>query len=447
MQGMACAQCGATVMAGQTTCEACGAQVRQGGSAVAQDDIAGLLADATLLRTWGQYAEAINVCIRIVRLDAHNALAHSLLGDLYRDQGNHREALGWYKLAVQLEPGNEIVRRKLDEMIDYVFQGVTRNDAQAAVVINPSEPHTPGATTSGRRRSWQQRLQQVQPVHLVLGCTGLAIVGVLLCMLAPALTPHRSPDTDRSVPVAPAPAPTQAPSADAIAPSAGNPPVSPGGQAPSITPPAPDAVEGGGKTIPGLTGIVVTPKASTPESPAPAPTPTPAPAQRTSTNGVASADTAVPPLTHEVLPYQVPPTLSSSGSDDQRTAMIRAALEHTAKDPKMPFTLDQLSIDPRGHIQVEYSVPNVGGVSETKRGLIYAGYRLIWAAMPLSPDTQSFTLRGKAYFDGQLQPSLALTADVTPAQAEQARGANDYGTAASYLSNPWWRQDLSTAPL
>ena len=67
------------------------------------------------------------MCVRIVRMDARNFPAHSLLGDLYRDQGNHREALGWYKLAVQLEPGNEIVRRKLDEMIDHVFQGATRH--------------------------------------------------------------------------------------------------------------------------------------------------------------------------------------------------------------------------------------------------------------------------------------------------------------------------------
>ncbi len=84
---MECVKCGAAVTAGQTTCEACGASVRQGGTVVPHEEIAGLLAEATLLRTWGQYEEAINVCIRIVRLDTRNYPAHTLLGDLYSRPG------------------------------------------------------------------------------------------------------------------------------------------------------------------------------------------------------------------------------------------------------------------------------------------------------------------------------------------------------------------------
>ena len=275
----------------------------------------------------------------------------------------------------------------------------------------------------------------MQPVHLVLGCTVLAIAVMMILMLRPDAH-HQSPSSS--------PAPSHSFTSGG-ADNSGEHASSQGGQSPTITPPPADTVEGGGKADPGLTGMVTKPKDNAPETPNPAPTLTPAPEQAAAPNG---AEPAVPPLPHEVSPYQVPSTLSPQGSDDQHTVSIKTAMERIAKDPKMPFAVDQLLLDPRnGNILVEYSVPNVGGVSETKKGLIYAGFRLIWAAMPLSPETHVYTLRGKAYSDGQKQLSLALTADVTPTQAEQAQSAADYATAASYLNNPLWRPDLANAPL
>jgi len=421
---MECAQCGAAVTAGQTTCETCGAPVRHGLAVVSQEEIAGLLADATLLRTWGQYEEAINVCVRIVRMDARNGAAHSLLGDLYRDQGNHREALGWYKLAIQIEPGNEVVRRKLDKMIDYVFKGASRNTDQPAVVINSDEPAS-AADAPAQQRRFQQILSNLQPVHLVLGCTALAIIIMLIFMFT------ERPDARFAKSRIPSPAQTPSfTSGDTTNASGENWQMNPGGQAPSITPPPPDTVEGGGKGNPQVRPKGGIPDLTNPTSP-----------------GTPSATPTVPPVNNEVPPYQVPPAIAAQGNEDQRTSTIKAAMEHTAKDPRMPFTLDQLSIDPRGNILLEYSVPNVGGLSETKKALLYAGYRLIWTATPLSPETHNYTLRGKAYLEGQTQISLALTADVTPPQADQARVAKDYLTASHYLSNPWWRQDLANAPL
>ena len=65
------------------------------------DEAVMLLAEANLLRTWGQHRRDDRVCTRILRLDP-NGSTHSLLGDLYRDEGNYREALGWYKQAVNI---------------------------------------------------------------------------------------------------------------------------------------------------------------------------------------------------------------------------------------------------------------------------------------------------------------------------------------------------------
>ncbi len=257
---MECIQCGATVVSGQSVCEACGASLCQGAAVVPPEEIAGLLAEATLLRAWGQYEEAINVCIRIVRLDARNFPAHSLLGDLCRDQSNYRDALSWYKLAVQLEPGNEIVRRKLDEMIDHVFQGATRNGESTPVLINTGEQGPSAAPTPSRQTPrLRQLLTKVQPAHLVLGCTVLAIAFMLLFMLNTSehsIAPVRNPSAHLT------------PTAEPLNPAAGNGQQTPKVEPPTAVPPPADAVENGGTAnssgtaIPGLPGIeLVRPKA------------------------------------------------------------------------------------------------------------------------------------------------------------------------------------------
>lgn len=430
---MECAKCGAAVATGQSMCEACGAPLRHNSAAVPREEIAGLLAEATLLRTWGQYEEAINVGIRIVRLDAGSFPAHTLLGDLYRDQGNYREALGWYKLAVQLDPANEVVRRKLDEMIDHVFQGPARGADVPQVMINSDAQQSallPSEEVS-RLYSFQQLLRKLQPVHLVVGCTVLAMLIVLAVLTFPLLF---------SVRVA---AHTGAPgdthprlSTPSVYPNMSHEPVT--GSAvnaqvpPTVTPPPPDGVE----SAAGSAGTLSRPKAD-------ATNPSTAPTQ-------ASAINVPPIISHEVPPYQVPSSLSSSVSEDQHTADIRSVMEHTARgDPKMPFTVEKLIVDPRsGNITVEYSVPKVeGGTAQIKQGLLYAGFRLIWAAEPQSPATQLFTLRGNAFTADNRESSLALTADVTSAQADAARNANDYGTVSDDLTNPWWRPDLANTPL
>jgi hypothetical protein len=140
--------------------------------------------------------------------------------------------------------------------------------------------------------------------------------------------------------------------------------------------------------------------------------------------------------------------VAEGGAEEQRYTAIKTAMQQSVKESKMPFTLDGVSIDPRSHIvTVEYTVPNMGSATDTKHGLLYAGYRLIWAAMPHTPDTQFYTLRGNAYLEGSTAPTLALTADVMRDFAEKARSANEYTTVQEYLSNPWWHSKLASAPM
>jgi hypothetical protein len=63
-----------------------------------------LLAQANLERIRGQWNDAIDTCVRVLRSHPGNADAHSLLGDIYRDQGELDDAVQWYRMAVDLRP-------------------------------------------------------------------------------------------------------------------------------------------------------------------------------------------------------------------------------------------------------------------------------------------------------------------------------------------------------
>jgi hypothetical protein len=50
-----------------------------------------------------------------MRVDSHNFAAHSLLGDIYRDQNKIDEARQWYQMALDLDPDNRQLNAKLRE--------------------------------------------------------------------------------------------------------------------------------------------------------------------------------------------------------------------------------------------------------------------------------------------------------------------------------------------
>jgi hypothetical protein len=63
-----------------------------------------LLAQANLARIRSQWPEAVEACVRVLRSHPGNADAHSLLGDIYRDQGALDDAIQWYRMAADLRP-------------------------------------------------------------------------------------------------------------------------------------------------------------------------------------------------------------------------------------------------------------------------------------------------------------------------------------------------------
>jgi hypothetical protein len=72
-----------------------------------------LLARANLLRMRGQWAEAVECCTEALQADAHSAAAHSLLGDIYENQGRLDKAIHWYQLALEHNPHSIADKAKL----------------------------------------------------------------------------------------------------------------------------------------------------------------------------------------------------------------------------------------------------------------------------------------------------------------------------------------------
>lgn len=74
------------------------------------------LARANLMRMRGNYAEARELCLSILRRHPGNVTAHTLLGDLCAEQGDLSHAAEWYELALDLDPTSAADRAKLEEV-------------------------------------------------------------------------------------------------------------------------------------------------------------------------------------------------------------------------------------------------------------------------------------------------------------------------------------------
>jgi len=406
-----------------------------------------LLAEANLFRTRGQFDEAVSACMRVLQRDATNAAAHSLIANIYRDQGNYREALNWFKLAVELNPDNESDRKKLDEMIDRVFQGVLAGEVHSGVKA-AAHPQAAGFTpvASGRRKSGiVTLLSRIQPVYVAVAfallITGILAWAVIGMGQAPkhnqgASTPSRYTAHRTDAPRDATPNYGAANSNSTAVNVATNPP--------QVTQPPPDAVESpdGLKPIPGLPGIYVrqgpgnlaapvTPKPVTNDTPSVTPKPA---------NDTPPDSTEVPPIN---------PLAAGNASADTielQTKLLKMALDGSVASSKLPSKVDAVTIDPRTNgLTLKYSVPRMETATATKQGLLYTGFHLVWTAAEQNKSFTSFTLIGNAYSDADRANSLALMADITPQQADAARSASDYKTVLQFLTKPWWRSDLEDA--
>lgn len=133
---------------------------------ISTDNIGPLLARANLFRMRGQWSDAAEVCAEVLRLSPQNANAHSLLGDIYQDQGRPEEARNWYHLALELHPGSEADRSKLARVEEMLEARQQRAEWQAII--------------DGKRHPVATSLLVRETVQRIGAIAGAALCGIIL---------------------------------------------------------------------------------------------------------------------------------------------------------------------------------------------------------------------------------------------------------------------------
>ncbi|HUU53478.1 MAG TPA: tetratricopeptide repeat protein [Armatimonadota bacterium] len=161
-----------------------------------------MLVTANVLRLRRQYELAEAQCSEVLRRDPRNAAAHSVLGDIARDRGDPRDAIEWYKMALDLNPGNTVDRRKLEAAIDRVY---SRAKGKVVERLRKDVTDTLGSAAAEIRAA---------RIPSALSVTLAAMVGVIMLVTILVLV------LGRGGAPAPAPAAAEAPAGGFAAPLA-----------------------------------------------------------------------------------------------------------------------------------------------------------------------------------------------------------------------------------
>lgn len=130
-------------------------------------DAEALLAAANLARMRRRWQEAESLCVEVMRQDPNNIHAHSLLGDIYRDQNRLHDARQWYQMALDLNPESATDRAKLTE--------IERMEARLSGANAASAPSAPPLSP----QVGTQKLLGASPVTWVRALTVISVVFAL----------------------------------------------------------------------------------------------------------------------------------------------------------------------------------------------------------------------------------------------------------------------------
>lgn len=127
-----CDRCFAMVEDGAEFCPECGAPIideryTEGSDAAIYPE----LARANLLRIRGEYKQAEEVCLAILRRFPNNATANTLLGDICAERGDLDQAAEWYELALDLIPDSQADQMKLEAVRSRMAEREASSTAKA----------------------------------------------------------------------------------------------------------------------------------------------------------------------------------------------------------------------------------------------------------------------------------------------------------------------------
>jgi hypothetical protein len=93
--------------------------------APAPADIEAMLTQARRFRMQGHRMQAIQCCQEWIAVHTPQPRVLALLGQLFREEDRHPEALRCIQLAIAADPANTAYQDQYDELIDLVFRGTT----------------------------------------------------------------------------------------------------------------------------------------------------------------------------------------------------------------------------------------------------------------------------------------------------------------------------------
>jgi len=395
---MYCWQCGEQVGDEDAFCACCGVEIVRpsvgaGGLESPEQEVHSLLAQANLLRLRKDLQGAILRCSEALRLCPGSASAHSLLGDVCRDEGRLRDAMEWYRLALALDPSRTVDREKLDSLIDRVYGSPGK---PAGVESEPAETVKPSLARRGRRRA----------VGLRVGA--MAFAGLLLLALLIFVCFHF-----RSLPP-----PEAAYRAEAWA-------------------TYPEA-------IPGTAG----------QPPPPALAPLPESGTRTPLAGAPQRQEDLLSPQNEAVaggPTSEQPSLPSPsgasadiGGEEQRLAELLSPVLLRAGEGVM---LLDTKIDPRREeLEISFSLPQEQTVEAIRKRILELALQLGKEAASQETGLQIITLRahvqvGTAY-GIRHEPSFIGEADPSRLRAMEAENLSE-AQAQQWFANTWWHPLLA----
>ncbi len=174
-----CRHCGHPLRPEAAQCPACQRAVPSGlGEHVSvEDEVYLMLVTANVLRLRREYELAEAQCGEVLRRYPRNPTAHSVMGDIARDRGAHRDAIEWYKMAVDLNPDNMADRKKLEAVIDRVYERGRRS------VFNRLRTDVSGSLGSAAAEMRAARIPLGVSVMLVIMVAVIVLVTLAVLVL------------------------------------------------------------------------------------------------------------------------------------------------------------------------------------------------------------------------------------------------------------------------
>lgn len=111
-----CQRCFALIPEGAEYCAECGAPAMDDLSEGTERAVYPELARANLLRMRGEYKQAEDICLAVLRRHPNSATANTLLGDICAERGDLKQAAEWYEMALDIVPDSASDRQKLESV-------------------------------------------------------------------------------------------------------------------------------------------------------------------------------------------------------------------------------------------------------------------------------------------------------------------------------------------